>query len=405
MNLAESGDRPHTWRGFWLILLVIFLAYAGLEARLGRLCAYMGTDYRGYYASGQSIWQRGFAEVYDQAIQSEFQAGLRYACPEAELPQPAPLASVPYLPIFLLSILPLPVFEFTASYLAWAALNLLILLAYLVYFLHALDGKLSVSRFLQWVIVLPVLANLYLGQSNAWLVICLGEFFLAQQRNRNAISGLWLAGLALKPHTLVLLIPGLIIGRQWRSLVGFSTGLLVLLAASVLLAGVEGVLAATSLLVKFAGPLIQTVPGMINLRALVFNLEPWLPGRLLWGTTIVTAVGLLLIVGYLWVKERKGARDATAWLLLATLSGTLVLTLHSHFYLLMMLLPLFIFLDSQGLIPWPIRSLWCLGPPIIGLLLYLFMPEWIRPGIGMSYLALCIFLTLWSASKLQSTFH
>jgi hypothetical protein len=403
MELADCGDRRHILSGFWLIPLVLFLAYAGLEARLGRLCAYMGTDFRGYYSSGQIIWQRGFADVYDQAIQSEFQAGLRYACPEAEISQPAPLASVPYLPVFLLLLLPLPAIEFTVSYLTWAALNLLILLAYLVYFMHALDGKLPVSRFLQWLIILPVLANFYLGQSNLWLVICLGEFFLAQQRHRRAIGGLWLAGLALKPHTLVLLIPGLVLGRQWRTLAGFSIGLLALLAASALLGGEEGILAATSVSVRFAGSLIQTVSGMINLRALVFNLEPWLPGWLLWGSAIVATVVILLLVGYLWIHEWRANRGITAWLLLATLCGSLILTWHSHFYLLMMLLPLLMFLDSQGLILWPIRALWSLGPLVLGLLFYLFMPEWVRPGIGISYFALCLFLMLWSASKLQST--
>jgi hypothetical protein len=189
MTQAENGARRLTMRSFWLIPLMIYLVYAGLEARAGRLCAYLGTDFRGYYATGQIIWQRGFTEVYDQEIQREFQAGLRYACPEADKSQPPPLASVPYLPIFMLAFLPLTALEFTLSYLTWTALNLLILLTYLVYFLGAVEGKLPVSRFLQWVIILPVLANLYLGQSNAWLVICLGEFFLAQQRQRKAVSG------------------------------------------------------------------------------------------------------------------------------------------------------------------------------------------------------------------------
>jgi hypothetical protein len=201
---------------------------------------------------------------------------------------------------------------------------------------------------------------------------------------------------------LVLLIWSCI-GRQWRSLAGFSAGVLGLLGASVLLTGFEGVRAATSLSARFAGPLIQTVAGMINLRALVFNFQPWLPGWLLWGSAIVAAVCIILLVGNLWVRYQKGTSDAIAWLLLATLSGTLVLTLHSHFYLLLMLLPLLMFLDSRRLVPWSIRAIWSLGPPILSVLLYLIAPGWIRPGIGVGFLALCTILLIWSGRKLQST--
>jgi len=57
-----------------------------------------------------------------------------------------------------------------------------------------------------------------------------GEFVLAGLRNHPLQSGQWLGGLLLKPHTLVLFFPGLILARWRQVLAGFSLTALIVLA-------------------------------------------------------------------------------------------------------------------------------------------------------------------------------
>ena len=59
----------------------------------------------------------------------------------------------------------------------------------------------------------------------------------------------------LKPHALVLLLPGLVVGRQWRLLSGYLASLSILLFGSWLLVGVQGLRAQLNLVFEFAQPL------------------------------------------------------------------------------------------------------------------------------------------------------
>ena len=69
-------------------------------------------------------------------------------------------------------------------------------------------------------ISLPVFLNLFTGQVNVWLVVCVGEFMRASISGREFRSGLWLGGLLLKPQALLLLAAGLLMRRRARILAG-----------------------------------------------------------------------------------------------------------------------------------------------------------------------------------------
>ena len=384
----------------WLLVMLAGLAGYLLNNRGGVLCAQMGTDFRGYYSSALIARQHGFVQVYDAALQDEYQRLLLYCCPGGKL-EAGLRVSMPYLPGYVLLFLPLTALDITQSYLIFTLLNIVGLALYLARFTRAMQVPLGGLRLLQWVICLPVLANLYLGQIDLVLVIALGEFTLALARGLEKRSGMWLGLMLIKPHTLILLLPGLLVSRRWRILLGFGASAAAILTASLLLGGVHGLLESSQLAARFTGPLIQTAPTMMNWRGLALNLAFFLPSEIAWG---VAVVGITLTVGvviYSWLRHPGGSPARWVLLILATYAGTCAVTWHAHFYLLMPLIPLLAYLDGRRLLPSGVLAAWLLGPPVVYLLAYLINPQLARNGFGLGMLALDVLLLAWATVSLS----
>lgn len=385
----------------WVIGLVILAVYAFQVVRSGRYCAYLGTDFRGYYAVAQIARQSGFAGIYNQQTQEQFQAALSYRCPDGSDAPPLLWVSMPYLPLFVIVFIPLTLLDFTSAYFLWVALNLAILLVYLRRFVSALGERLGFIHILQWALCVPLFSNLVLGQVNILLMVCLGEFVLAAIRVKNYLSGIWLGGLLMKPHTLILLLPGLFLQKRWRSLLGFAGSALGVLAVSLLLAGWRGVWSSVQMAAGFAGPLIHTGQAMMNFRALALNLVMMLPAWLAWG---VALGGMGLVAGltiYLWNRDLVEVDSEFLILILATLAGTFAVTWHSHFYLLLLLLPCLVALDSKQIISPLWRWGWLAGPPLFYGLLYLVNPVQARNWFGLGMLAVNLFLFAWGYRRIR----
>jgi len=360
----------------------------------------MGTDFRGYYASAQIAWEHGVAEVYNPLVQAEYQTRLYQQCPATAFAQQPLVVYMPYLPVFVLFFLPLPLLEFTSSFYAWMALNLVVLVAYLWFFSKSLTKEVNGARLLQWVVCLPVLSNLALGQMNVFLVICLGQFLLAFLKDQPLRSGAWLGGMLLKPHTLILLLPGLVLSRNWRTLLGFVTSGILLLGLSLLMGGIGGLLASIQLALQFAGPLIQTGASMMNWRALALNLQGVFPTGLAWTLAICGMIATALCVFYFWLRKSAPTKTGLVYLILITYLGTCVLTWHSHFYLLMPLIPIFIYLDHRGVLPVSIRAAWIFTPPLLYITVYLVNPSLARNWFGLELLVFDLALLAWTAARL-----
>jgi hypothetical protein len=386
----------------WVLALLAMLVTGSLMFRSGRYCAYFGTDFRGYYAAAQIVRELGFDKVYDQAVQVEYQSSLLMKCPGTGAVAPPLQVYMPYMPIYMLVILPLTYLDFTTSYALWSLVNMVGLIAYLHYFLIAAGSSISLKLILQWIVCVPVLSNLALGQMNVLLVICLGEFVLAFIHGRFLRSGVWLGVMLIKPHTLILILPGLIIGRKNRTLVGFGLGTLAVLVSSVLVSGLAGVTNSIQLAVQFAGPLIQTAASMMNFRALALNLGLVWPAWLAWAIAICGMVLSSGLVIYLWRRDAYVSRESIILLILATFTATFAVSWHSHFYLQMLLLPLLLFLDSKSILPQSGRWVWIVGPPLLYLLLILINPATAREGFGLGMLALSLGLLVWAANLIIS---
>jgi hypothetical protein len=391
----------------WLVLALGSLLYAGGLGRSGWLCAYMGVDYRGYYAAAQIARQQGFAAIYDPPRQYAFQEPLRYRCPPGSREQSVLPVVAPYLPVFMLLFWPLPALDFSFSYYLTSGLTLLALGGYMLRFSLALGARLRPLALLQWLVCLPLISNLYLGQVNLWLVICLGEFTLALLKGRRWIGGFWLAGLLIKPHMLILLLPGMLLGRQRQALAGFGLGALALLGLSVWLAGVQGVSDAIATAGLFAGALIQTAAGMMNWRAMALNLANYLPPGLAWGLALAGMALTALLALWLWRRNDPalaapagvGLKDGALYLIFASLCATFAVSWHSHFYMWVLLLPFLAYFDRAAGLPQGLRAAWLLGPPLTGLLALWLSPGLARPWIGLVYLALNLLFLGWAARQ------
>jgi hypothetical protein len=384
----------------WLAALAAGLLSVVFYARSSPFCEIVGTDFRGYYAAAEIAWKHGFKSVYDPSQQAAAQAGLAHHCPDGSTAPALIDVYVPYLPVFLLLLLPLPGLDFTTSYYAWSLLNLAAMGVYLYRFTRALNLSPGVRRGLQWMICLPSLANLALGQVNVFLVICMGEFVLAMIKKREIRAGLWMAALLIKPHALILLVPGLALGRRWRTLVGFGVGSLAVFAGSIGLAGWQGVRDSLSLAAQFGGALIQTGPAMINWRALALNLTGFLPDWAAWGIAASGMAAVSAGVLCLWVKARLAADARFLLLMAATVSGTFTVSWHAHFYMLMLLIPLLAALDAARRVPAGLKAAWIFAPPLVFFVGYGCHAPAARNVLGLSYLALSLALLLWSARAL-----
>ena len=382
----------------WLVILVLFLLGFSTSIVSGKACDFLATDFRGYYAAGLIAKEVGLAAVYDPQLQVESQDTLLLDCPDGTARPARMRVMVPYLPIFVLLFLPLPVVDFTASYTAWSLINLVVFILVLYRFSIALQIRMDSLRLFQWAICFSLLANLTLGQINVLPVIILGEFFLAFRRDKPLWGGVWLAGLLLKPNLLILLLPGLLISRRWKALLGFGVSAALLLGASLLLAGTDGLQDWLAVVRSFAEPSFNSVPNMMNARALAFNMGRLLPAWIAWlAAAAVTVIVMLLVLVY-WTASNQ--RDKFLWLMLATLAGTCVVAWHSNLYLWMILVPFLFVLDSEGQLPTVYLAFWALGPAVVFSLAYLFNPTLAQPALGMALLLVNIVLVVHSIRRI-----
>ncbi|MCU0488585.1 MAG: DUF2029 domain-containing protein [Anaerolineales bacterium] len=396
-SAAKNSDLDRWLNRAWLLLFGLFLAVIGVIYFRPENCVLLATDFRGYYATAQIILQHGFAAAYDPQLQQAYQAALPIRCLDGTLAGPALDVMVPYLPVFVLALLPWQAFDFSAAYVVWSVINLVVLALYLRFLTARLAVRPGWLRLLQWLVCLPVLANLALGQINVLWVIGLGEFACEMIAGKPGRAGLWSGLLLLKPHVLILLLPGLLAARQWRALAGFGASLSILVGASWALAGVEGLRGMFSVVSEFAGPEFLSAPAMMNWRALALNLAQVIPGRAAWG---IAASGMGLTAAWvIWSWGRAGRKpfsvESFLFLVLISLAGACAVSWHSNLYMLIGLLVPLLVLDGRDRIPAGLRWLWIGGPPFLFGILSLGDPPGARSGLGIGLLVFNLCLIAW----------
>jgi len=400
---------------------VAYILFGLLALIYGLAQDYMAADYRSFISSARisTDSRYGFANIYDLSIQEQFQRPLYEEITAGQAHQPYATAPTYYLPAFVLPFIPLVLFPFKTGYYIWIGLNALGTVLYLWRFKKAVGGLGGYGILGNFLLYVPLYTNLLLGQVNLWLMISLGEFLLASRAGKDFRAGLWLAGLLLKPQTLIFLIPGLLIGRKWKMLGGFGSGLAAILVISIVLVGIPGLthlgelylLSSTGesaphkAILDWRGLARQlSAPGeptthaevMMNWRALAINLLPVTSPEVAWGLSFV-GMGLTAIAGLaFWFKRTEAGSPRWGLVLLGTYAATCSVTWHSHAHMVLPMLPLLLYLHSDDQISWPLLYAWLYGMPLLLPLFVLAAPNIAYNMAGLLVFALNMLILVWA---------
>gem|GEM_PF-3604982 len=257
----------------------------------------------------------------------------------------------PYFPIFSLPFLGLATVPIQNSYVLWSVINLLVFVFYMLFFFWSVSQG---RPFPWWIFIILILSapffnNIKFGQLNVWLGVFAGEFVRNLIKGKKFIAGLWLAGLLLKFQTLLLILPFLLLTKNYKTLFSFSLGALIVVIGSISLVGLEGALDFINILSGSAsGNSAANVVRMANWRMVgeVFNQ--------IFGTNLSNFMMILGAVFIVWLLVKQfqdfnmeGPENKLLGYFLLFFATTLI-TIHSHFEMNLLFYPFFLVALDRG---------------------------------------------------------
>lgn len=408
----NSRQRPfqnldaHAWQNLALVaVFALYFAQTGYALFTNDLFNTLGLDYRAFWSVGRIANTHGYPYIYDLEFQAKIQQPIAQKTPKQDFL----LNTSVFLPVFIFPFQILDLLEINLGFWLWTAVNLIGLLLYLRFFTQELFGVRLPKRILAFLLLgYPVFENFFVGQVNVWLLICIGEFLRATLNRKPLVAGLWLGGLLIKPQTLIILIPALLLNRSWRTMLGFVSAASFVLLASLRLVGIDGLIQLTKLWLGYVAGMPGNFPdNMMNWRMLGFHLDRWFPSTISNGVAIVGALATILAGFYLWLRPLKAQSQEYGVVLLGTLAATCAATWHSHLHMAMLLIPLLVYTSMQKTLPDRFLTLWAFFSPSVmfaALLLSALMTRLgfsLIPGfggllLGLSGLLLNMYLLVWS---------
>jgi len=325
-NLAIAGLMT-----FYAIQIVLDVAW-------GNIFSHLNIDFASFWSAGFIANRFGYSQVYELGLMQKVQAQL--------WPKTAAAASgfqvvpTPYLPVFLIPFQVLSLIRPVWASWVWMVLNVLGIVFYLRYFVLKVSGRLPEFRLLALMMVsVPVFLNVFTGQADLWLLICVGQYMLAALADRRLVSGLWLGGLLLKPQCLVLIVPALLIEGAIRSLAGLTLSGLAIVLGSWILAGTDGLLSLGRLWIGYAGGIATNDPQlMMNWRMIGVTLERWAGTPLAWSAAIVGLICTGAAALYVWSKLWDSKRHPSPIAITGLFAATGLVAWHSHVHMAMILI-------------------------------------------------------------------
>lgn len=376
MNKLYKNLNWLAWVKIFLVILYVFnllsIVIPYIEAGLFDP---MGLDFLAFWSAGKIAITDGFPYIYnlDRLAEVQYLAVSNPQVPFSQFhPVPSPLFPIFILPFALISHLNAP-----SSFTVWTILSTLLLIGYLAYFLKQTNPH---GKQIHWFLILlisgtyAVVLNIYWGQVEVFLMIFAGEFTLAFIRRKPLLAGMWLAGMLLKPQILVLIIPWLLLARQWKVLWGFGGMAAVILGGSLLLSGVDGFTEVFRLWFQYVPGIYSNAPQtMINWRMPGIRLNEATSSNLGW---FITGAGMLLTLlltrKLIPSKPEKTSPEEMILHLTGVLAASLIFTWHSHMHMVMVLIPLLVYAWQQSSLPQTTIVLWMLLPAVLRVAVILF---------------------------------
>jgi hypothetical protein len=291
-------------------------------------------DFGFYFAQASALWVGEPGAIYNLAALNE---QMQLLAPYTFDPsRPLTAGHVPYPPLFAWLFTPLTWLPPPVGFALWTGLNLAATyyLARRVSQLFSATGPLWVALFLlTW---MPLIIALLVGQPTILLACAVAECYLCLRAGRDLRAGLWLSLLLFKPQYGLLLGALLLLKGRWRAVAGTLIGAAVILAGSVVVAGLPTLLAYPRSIVEissFRDVGIHHAPDvMVNWRALVMkylpNVDPSIGTMLSVGLGGLTALALVPAWRGRWAPTDPSFAPRMALVMLATLLANY----HSHYH-------------------------------------------------------------------------
>jgi hypothetical protein len=339
-------------------LLAVFLAAWGLHAIrtyddpvLGGLFRWIGVDFGFFYAHAQVFAHGDLAHLYSLDAAAPYRDALAAYSSSPGVTMPS--GPVPFPPIFAALISPMALVPASLAFAIWTVINAIaaVALSWRAASFFPPERRLLAGGLA--LVSTAVMFSLWFGQPQLILALTFGEAFIAFRKGRDLTAGLLLAVILFKPQYLVLILPILLWKRRWKAIAGFAGGGLVILAASLLVAGpatfgeyiaslIDSATAAGGALLIAVSPNVMT-----NWRALVLGLPLPLSDVVRVAITLVlsglTFVAVIVAWRGPWLPS--GSRFAGQMTLLGI--GTILTAWHSHIHgVSMIVVPLAAFLAS-----------------------------------------------------------
>jgi len=364
-RIPFQGLSAREWQNLALAAIVVFyLAKPAMEIYLNNTFMFFGQDFLSFWSAGWLANQRGYAAAYDPSQLAEVQ--YRY------IPKPANVEQYQFspvlmffLPIFLLPFQLLANLPITSAFTLWTVFNLLGSVFYLLFFSRAFSNYLPFRTLLLLILFWPFYLSLFWGQIGLISLVASGEFLRSFLLSKHWRAGFWLGVLLIKPQTLVLILPLLLLQKQWRVLLGFGLAAVIVFLGSLGLLGIEGLNAYLDLSDKVFNRFATVAPGgMLNWRMIGENLSSLGFSRFGWGIAWTgMVVTVLLTFKQFWRLPIRAEQTPQAFL--AIFAATALVAWHFHIHTAIIFLPCLSYLLMNNMLPDWVMLSWIFLPGLI----------------------------------------
>jgi hypothetical protein len=364
-RIPFQGLGAREWLNLALAAIVVYyLAKPAMEIYFNNTFMFLGQDFLSFWSAGWLANQRGLAAAYEPSQLAEVQ--YRY------IPKPANVEQyqfIPvftfFLPIFLLPFQLLAMIPITPAFILWTVLNLLGSILYLFFFSRSVSYHLPLRTLLLLILFWPFYQSLFWGQIGLISLVASGEFLRSYLLARYWRAGLWLGILLIKPQTLLLILPFLLLQKQWRVLLGFGLVAAFVCLVSLGLLGIEGLGAYLRLYNNAINRFATVAPnGMLNWRMIGENLSSLGFSRLGWGIAWTGMVVTVLLTFKQFYRLQIRAEEAPQ-AFLAIFAATALVSWHFHIYSAIVLLPFILNLLIKNKLPDWVLLIWIFLPGLI----------------------------------------
>ena len=295
---------------------------------------HLPTDFLQFYAAGKILDSNPPVRLYDLQLQYELQ---RRTYPLLSKERAYIYAGPPLLAF---AFRPLSWLPYRLAFTVWAAASLAL---YLNALLLLRPGKQTLMALLIAASFPPfVLFCLRMGQLSTIGVFSFAACIWAERQHKPFCSGLLLSICTYKPTLLIIAVPMLVIGRRYRTVLGFLSGLLTLAIVSLACVGFATCRAYVETLLIYGG--IISGEGRKQLLDMYVDLNASLRMLFMDHLWIVTPILLafscaaLWYLGCAWARSPKSS-STTNVLWAATIAFTLVFNVYVPIYDAILMVP------------------------------------------------------------------